>query len=42
VGFRVPFYVVGVLSLVAAAWVWRWAEESIAPGEWPVDEVGSV
>jgi MFS family permease len=42
VGFRVPFYVVGGLSLVAAGLVWLWAEESIAPGEWAVDEVGST
>ena len=42
VGFRVPFYVVGALSVVAAAWIWRWAEESIVPGEWTVDDVGSV
>ena len=39
VGFKVPFYVVGGFCLVAAAWVWRWAEESIAPGEWALDEV---
>jgi MFS family permease len=39
VGFKVPFYVVGGFALVAAAWVWRWAEESIAPGEWALDEV---
>jgi MFS family permease len=39
VGFTVPFYVVGGFCLVAAAWVWRWAEESIAPGEWALDEV---
>jgi MFS family permease len=42
VGFEVPFYVVGALSLVGAVLVWRWAEESIAPGEWAVDEVGST
>lgn len=42
VGFRVPFYFVGGLSLLAAGWVWGWAEESIAPGEWAVDEVGNV
>jgi MFS family permease len=42
VGFEVPFYAVGALSLVAAFLVWRWAEESIAPGEWAVDEVGST
>jgi MFS family permease len=42
VGFRVPFYVVGALSLVAAGLVWAWAEESIGPGDWAVDEVGSV
>jgi MFS family permease len=42
VGFEVPFYVVGALSLLAAGLVWRWAEESIAPGEWAVDEVGST
>ena len=42
VGFRVPFYVVGALSLVAAGLVWVWAQESIGPGEWTVDEVGSV
>jgi MFS family permease len=41
-GFTVPFYVVGALSLLAAGLVWRWAEESIAPGEWAVDEVGSA
>jgi MFS family permease len=28
-GFEVPFYVVGFLSLVAAWLVWRWAKESI-------------
>ena len=39
VGFKVPFYVVGGFCLIAAAWVWRWAEESIAPGEWALDEV---
>lgn len=39
VGFKVPFYVVGGFCLVAAAWVWRWAKESIAPGEWALDEV---
>jgi len=42
VGFKAPFFLVGGLSLVAALWVWRWAEESISPGEWAVDEVGSV
>ncbi len=42
IGFEVPFYVVGAMSLVAAGLVWRWAEESIAPGEWAVDEVGST
>ncbi len=42
VGFEVPFYLVGALSLVAAWSVWLWAEESIAPGEWAVDEVGSA
>ena len=42
VGFEVPFYVVGGLSLIAAGLVWVWAEESIAPGEWAVDEVGST
>jgi len=42
VGFKVPFYVVGGFCLVAAAWVWRWAEESIAPGEWALDELGST
>jgi MFS family permease len=42
VGFRVPFYVVGAFSLVAAGLVWVWAKESIGPGEWAVDEVGSV
>lgn len=42
VGFKVPFYVIGVFCLIAAAWVWRWAEESIAPGEWALDEVGST
>jgi MFS family permease len=42
VGFKAPFFVVGGFSVVAALWVWRWAEESIAPGEWAVDEVGSV
>jgi MFS family permease len=33
-GFEVPFYVVGVASLVVAWMVGRWAEESIKPGEW--------
>jgi MFS family permease len=42
VGFAVPFYVVGGLSVVAAVLVWLWAEDSIAPGEWAVDEVGST
>jgi MFS family permease len=42
VGFTVPFWVVGGLSLLAAGMVWLWAEESIAPGEWAVDEVGST
>ncbi|MBT8398464.1 MAG: MFS transporter [Gemmatimonadetes bacterium] len=42
IGFRIPFYVVGGLSLAAAVMVWLWAEESIAPGEWAVDEVGSA
>jgi len=42
VAFEAPFFVVGGLSLVAALWVWRWAEESIAPGEWVVDEAGSL
>jgi len=42
VGFEVPFYVVGGLSLLAAGLVWLWAEESITPGEWAVDEVGST
>lgn len=42
VGFKVPFYVIGAFCLFAAAWVWRWAEESIAPGEWALDEVGST
>ncbi len=37
-GFQVPFYVVGVLSLVAAWMVWRWAEESIGPGDWKAVE----
>jgi MFS family permease len=38
-GFEVPFYVVGVLALVAAWMVGRWAEESIKPGEWRMVEV---
>ena len=39
VGFKTPFYVVGAASLVAAAWVWLRAEESILPGEWAADQV---
>jgi MFS family permease len=39
VSFKTPFYVVAVFCLIAAAWVWRWAEESIFPGEWAADEV---
>ena len=35
-GFEVPFYVVGAMSLVAAAMVVCWAEESIKPVDWPV------
>lgn len=42
VGFRMPFYVVGGLSVLGAGLVWLRAEESILPGEWAVDEVGSV
>jgi MFS family permease len=38
-GFEVPFYVVGVLALVAAWMVGRWAEESIKPGEWRMVDV---
>ena len=38
-GFEVPFYVVGVMSLVAAWMVGRWAEESITPESVPVPEV---
>ncbi len=37
-GFEVPFYVVGAMSLLAAWMVARWAEESIKPGEWVVLE----
>jgi len=33
-GFEVPFFVVGVLSLVAGWMVVRWAEESIHSGDW--------
>ena len=48
VGFQVPFYVVGALSLVAAALVASWAEESIVPlpdgpsrlGDHPGDPLG--
>jgi MFS family permease len=32
-GFAVPFYVVGVMSLLAAGGVAVWAEESITPRE---------
>jgi MFS family permease len=39
VGFRSPFYVVAVLSLLAAALVQARAKESVTPGEWPADEV---
>jgi MFS family permease len=42
VGFQVPFYVVGALSLLAAVLVWRWAQETIAPAERAVDDVGSA
>ena len=38
-GFEVPFYVVGVMSLIAAWMVGRWAKESITPGDWVVAEV---
>jgi len=37
-GFEVPFYVVGVLSLAAAWMVWRWAEESIGSEGWTAVE----
>ena len=39
VGFTTPFWVFGAAALIAAIWVWRWAEESIFPGEWTADEV---
>jgi MFS family permease len=38
-GFEVPFWVVGLMSLGAAWTVGRWAEESIKPGEGTVAEV---
>jgi len=38
-GFAVPFFVVGALSLVAGWMVIRWAEESIHPGDWRAAEV---
>ena len=37
-GFEVPFYVVGVMSLVAAWMVALWAEESIKPDEWALQD----
>jgi MFS family permease len=41
-GFEVPFYVVGGLAVVAAAVVGAWAEESIVPGGWALEEAGTV
>ncbi|MFC1661633.1 MFS transporter [Gemmatimonadota bacterium] len=41
-GFEVPFYVVGGLAMAAAGIVWVWAEESIVPGGWPMEEAGTV
>lgn len=42
-GFKVPFYVIGVLSILAAYAVWYYAKESIGPGgEVLREEAGGV